>query len=183
MTGPLNVSPSTELGGAAPAPVSLVEAYLARNGMFTPGVGDPRRYDEMTGPDGGLLPGWAELAAEIDTVGNAGLAGLTRQVDRLLEDDGVTYTPVDTVSGRPEAIPASPEHWRVDPLPLVVADADWNRLEAGLIQRSTLLDAVLTDLYGPGKLIENGLLPAELVYRHPDYLRPADGITIPGSHQ
>ena len=30
---------------------SLVEAYLARSGMFTPGVGDPRRYDEMTGTE------------------------------------------------------------------------------------------------------------------------------------
>ena len=182
-TGPRSVSPSTDVTGAAPVRVSMVEAYLARNGMFTPGVRDPRRYDEMTGPDGSLLPGWAELAAEIDAVGHLGLAGLTRQVDRLLEDDGVTYTPVDAVSGRPEATPAGPEHWRVDPLPLVVADADWNRVEAGLIQRSTLLDAVLTDLYGPGNLIENGLLPAELVYRHPDYLRPAHGITIPGAHQ
>lgn len=183
VTGPLNVSSATDGTGPAPGRVSVVEAYLARIGMFTPGVGDPRRYDEMTGPDGDLLPGWVELAAEIDAAGNTGLAALTRQVDRLLEDDGVTYTPVDTVSGRPEVIPTGPEHWRVDPLPLVVADTDWNRLEAGLIQRSTLLDAVLTDLYGPAKLIENGLLPAELVYRHPDYLRPAHGITIPGAHQ
>ena len=107
-TGPRSVSPSTDVTGAAPVRVSMVEAYLARNGMFTPGVRDPRRYDEMTGPDGSLLPGWAELAAEIDAVGHLGLAGLTRQVDRLLEDDGVTYTPVDAVSGRPEATPAGP---------------------------------------------------------------------------
>ena len=79
--------------------------------------------------------------------------------------------------------PAAPERWRLDPLPLVVEDAEWTRLEAGLIQRSTLLDAVLTDLYGPDKLIENGLLPPELIYQHPDYLRPAHGITIPGAHQ
>ena len=35
----------------------------------------------------------------------------------------------------------------------------------------------------PDKLIENGLLPPELIYQHPDYLRPAHGITIPGAHQ
>ncbi len=50
----------------------MVEAYLARSGMFTPGVGDPRRYDEMTGTDGTLLPGWSELAAELDTIGGPG---------------------------------------------------------------------------------------------------------------
>ena len=43
--------------------------------MFTPGVGDPRRYDEMTGTDGGLLPGWSELAAELDAIGGPGWPG------------------------------------------------------------------------------------------------------------
>ena len=161
----------------------MIESYLARSGMFTPGVGDPRRYDEMTGADGSLLAGWSELAAELDTIGGHGLSALTGQVDRLLEDDGVTYTPVDGVAGDPEATPAAPERWRLDPLPLVVEDAEWTRLEAGLIQRSTLLDALLTDLYGGNKLVENGLLPPELVFGHPDYLRPAHGITIPGAHQ
>src|SRR6476620_9488720 len=174
--------------GAMPGPSttgrsSLVEAYLARSGMFTPGVSDPRRYDEMTGTDGSLLPGWTDLAAELDAIGGPGLHGLTGRVDRLLEDDGVTYTPVAGVAGDPDAPTAIPERWRLDPLPLVVEDAEWTRLEAGLIERSTLLDAVLTDVYGSAKLIENGLLPPELIYQHPDYLRPAYGITIPGAHQ
>ena len=179
MTGPANLPLPPPPAG----PTSVVEAYLGRSGMFTPGVEDPRRYDEMTGRDGALLPGWAELAAEIDAVGEVGLAALAGQVDRLLEDDGVTYTPVDPTGGPAESAPAGPERWRLDPLPLVVGDSDWTGLEAGLIQRSTLLDAMLTDLYGPGKLVENGLLPAELVYQYPDYLRPAHGITIPGAHQ
>ncbi len=105
-------------------------------------------------------------------------------MDRLLEDDGVTYTPVGGVSGDPDAAPAPPgarggstrcRWWSRTP--------NGPRLEAGLIQRSTLLDAVLTDLYGRNKLIENGLLPPELIFQHPDYLRPAHGITIPGAHQ
>ena len=160
----------------------LVEAYLARSGMFTPGVADPRRYDEMTGTNGSLLPVWSDLASELNAIGGAGLTGLTGRVERLLEDDGVTYTPVADQGGDSEA-PANPERWRLDPLPLVVEDAEWTRLEAGLIQRSTLLDAVLTDIYGDNKLIDNGLLPPELVFAHPDYLRPAHGITIPGAHQ
>ena len=171
----------------APAPgagrASLVDAYLARSGMFKAGVGDPRRYDEMTGTDGDLLPGWLELAATLDEIGEPGLRDLTGRVERLLEDDGVIYTPVDTVRADPAAVPANPERWRLDPLPLVVEDAEWRRLESGLIQRSTLLDAVLTDLYGQAKLVENGLLPPELLYLHRDYLRPAHGITIPGAHQ
>src|SRR5664279_6133358 len=171
------------LGGAPGERPALVDAYLARSGMFATGVGDPRRYDEMTGTGGSLLPGWSELAAALNAIGEHGLADLSGRVDRLLEDDGVTYTPVDAVVADPAAAPADPERWRLDPLPLVVEDAEWRRLEAGLIQRSTLIDAVLSDLYGDGKIIENGLLPPELVYLHRDYLRPAHGITIPGAHQ
>ena len=171
------------LGGAPGERPALVDAYLARSGMLATGVGDPRRYDEMTGTGGSLLPGWSELAAALNAIGEHGLADLSGRVDRLLEDDGVTYTPVDAVVADPAAAPADPERWRLDPLPLVVEDAEWRRLEAGLIQRSTLMDAVLTDLYGDGKIIENGLLPPELVYLHRDYLRPTHGITIPGAHQ
>ena len=72
MTGPANLPLPPPPAG----PTSVVEAYLGRSGMFTPGVEDPRRYDEMTGRDGALLPGWAELAAEIDAVGEVGLAAL-----------------------------------------------------------------------------------------------------------
>ena len=176
--------PTGQLLGSAPGgQPALVEAYLARSGMFATGVGDPRRYDEMTGTDGSLLPGWSELAAALNAIGEHGLADLSGRVDRMLEDDGVTYTPVDAVVADPAAAPADPERWRLDPLPLVVEDAEWRRLEAGLIQRSTLMDAVLADLYGDGKIIENGLLPPQLVYLHRDYLRPAHGITIPGAHQ
>ena len=32
----------------------------------------PRRYDEMTGTNGSLLPGWSELAAELDAIGGPG---------------------------------------------------------------------------------------------------------------
>ena len=169
------------LVGQAGGRPSLVDAYLARSGMLT--STDHGRYDEMTGSNGTLLPGWSELAAELDAIGRDGLSKLAGQVHRMLEDDGVTYTPVEGVAGDPDAATATPERWRLDPLPLVVEDAEWTRLEAALVQRSTLLDAVLTDVYGENKLIENGLLPPELIYQHPDYLRPAHGITIPGAHQ
>ena len=65
--------------------------------------------------------------------------------------------------------------------PLVVSDAEWRRLEAGLIQRSTLMDAVLTDLYGRA-MITDGLLPPELVYLHPATSGPRTASSA-GRHQ
>ena len=166
--------------GAAPDGVSLVSAYLARTGTLPDSDVRHRGWDEMTGADGALLAGWSELAAELDSLGAPGLTTLSGRVERLLEDDGVTYTPV---TGDRDAPPAASEPWRLDPLPIVLQEPEWARLEAGLIQRSTLLDHVLTDLYGPGQLVGSGLLPPELVFQHLNYLRPAHGIRLPGAHQ
>lgn len=68
-------------------------------------------------------------------------------------------------------------------MPLLVEPADWTGLEAGLLQRSTLLDALLTDPYSAGDVIAGGLVPPELVFEHEHDLRQAHGITIPGAHQ
>ncbi|WP_459988998.1 circularly permuted type 2 ATP-grasp protein, partial [Mycobacterium avium] len=73
--------------------------------------------------------------------------------------------------------------WQLDTLPIVLSAADWEPLEAGLLQRSRVLDAVLADLYGPRSLLTEGVLPPELLFGHPGYLRAANGIEIPGRHQ
>ncbi|TKV60380.1 hypothetical protein FDO65_01285 [Nakamurella flava] len=161
----------------------LVARYLSRPGA-TAATADAapaaRRFQEMTGTSGELRPGWVDLARLLDVLGPSGLAELDLSVERLLEDDGVVYTPI---AGTYDGGPTAPERWRLDPLPLVVEDAEWQQLEAGLIQRSVLLDAVMTDLYGPQALLDLGLLPPELVFGHSGYLRAAAGIRNPGAHQ
>ncbi len=166
--------------GLRTAAGSMVERYLGRAATCPPaGTPAPRRYDEMTGTSGTLLPGWAEIADPLDAIGGDGLSGLAGLVDRLLEDDGVTYTPVS--AGQKMA--AQPQRWELDPVPLLVDAADWSDLEAGLVQRSQLLDAVLTDVYSARRVLTSGLLPPELIFEHDHYLRQAHGITIPGAHQ
>nr|WP_081635730.1 circularly permuted type 2 ATP-grasp protein [Nocardia sp. BMG111209] len=86
----------------------------------------------------------------------------------------------DTASGPG---PAAPVPWRLDPIPLLVSADDWARLEAGLAQRSRVLDAVLADVYGPRRLLADGVLPPEIVFGSTGYIRAAHGITLPGRHQ
>src|ERR1700712_3243415 len=147
---------------------SMVERYLRRSAMFPASGGQQvRRYDELTGAGGTLLPGWAEIAGAMDSIGRVELAGLTSLVDRLLEDDGVTYTPVNAG----QKAEAQPQRRKLDPVPLLIDAPDWTRLEAGLVQRSQLLDAVLTDIYSARRVLTSGLLPPELIFEHDHYLR------------
>jgi uncharacterized circularly permuted ATP-grasp superfamily protein/uncharacterized alpha-E superfamily protein len=153
--------------------------------LRTPGLAGPViGYDEFVDEAGNVRPAWTELA---DAVGERGWAGLNRlrsAVRQLVDNDDITYTGIDPgagpVAGSREV---EPRPWRLDALPLLVSAADWEVLEAGLVQRSRVLNAVLADLYGSRRSLTDGVLPPELLFAHPGYVRAATGIEVPGNHQ
>ena len=61
--------------------------------------------------------------------------------DRYLRDSGVFYRVYEDPAGveRP---------WPLSHIPLLIEPSEWRQLEAGLIQRAELLEAVLADVYG-----------------------------------
>lgn len=150
-------------------------------------------FDESRAPDGSARPGWEELTTAIAGFDQGRLDLATSEVDRLLADDGVTYT-VKAPEARPRAWrprqrhrdddePAETLPWQLDPLPLVVDGREWRALERGLVQRAELLDAVLADLHGEQTLLSRGLLPPEVVFGHPDYLRATVGTRAADRHR
>lgn len=163
----------------------LLDGYRtarAQKPLFDLRGGPAAGYDEFVGTDGKVRPAWTELADAVAERGRAGLDRLRSVVHSLIDHDGITYTGVDPARDEHSAHGLEPGPWRLDTLPLVVSAEDWGVLEAGLVQRSRLLNAVLADLYGARGLLTAGVLPAELVFAHPGYVRPANGITVPG-HQ
>ncbi|WP_454050685.1 circularly permuted type 2 ATP-grasp protein [Cellulomonas sp. Marseille-Q8402] len=108
------------------------------------------------------------------------LTAVREAADRLLADHGVTYGAPAQGGDGSDADAAGP--WRLDPVPVVLDEADWTPLDAALTQRAELLDAVLADLYGPRLLLRDDVLPPELVLAHPGFLRAVDGLHLPGGH-
>ncbi|MEE9244128.1 MAG: circularly permuted type 2 ATP-grasp protein [Mycobacterium sp.] len=142
-------------------------------------------YDEFVDEAGDVRPAWQELADGVRDRGRDGLDGLRAVVRGLIDDDGITYIQVDDSGAAITNADGTtvPGPWQLDAIPLVISAVDWDTLEAGLVQRSRLLDAVLTDLYGERRLITGGLLPPQLLFAHPGYVRAARGIEVPGRHQ
>ena len=136
-------------------------------------------FDEFAAPDGTLRQGWSTLAEGLDQFAEVDLLRAQREVERLLEDDNVTYTPnpaaaisiADETDGRVPVI-TEPQPWKLDPLPLILDDREWSRLEAALVQRAELLDAIMADLYGARSLLASGTLPPSAIFDHDEYLRP-----------
>ncbi|RAV15666.1 hypothetical protein DQP55_05780 [Mycolicibacterium sp. GF69] len=180
---------------ALPAPHSpdhLLDRYRTariQQALFDVRPGAGSGYDEFVDAAGAVRPAWQELADCIAERGRTGLEQLRAVVGSLVDNDGITYVQVDghgSVVGQPDTNghePADSGPWHLDALPLVVSADDWHTLESGLLQRSRLLDAILTDLYGPQVSVTSGVLPAQLVFAHPGYVRAARGIAVPGRHQ
>ena len=130
--------------------------------------GSAQRYDELLERDGSIRAHWRPL---IEHLSKGGADTVRRCVDmtrRLIIENGVTYNVYADPQGRDRP-------WQLDPLPLLIDHREWRELEAGLKQRAQLLNALLADLYGPQKLIADGVVPAELAFGHPNFLWAAHG--------
>jgi uncharacterized circularly permuted ATP-grasp superfamily protein/uncharacterized alpha-E superfamily protein len=129
-------------------------------------------YDEMLDAARGVRPAWQPFVASLAEIDRATLAGRWEQARRIIRENGVTYN----VHGDPEGLSRP---WELDPLPMIMSAQEWSRLAAGMAQRATLLNLVLQDLYGPQRLLSEGLLPPELVFLNPGFLRPCHELPVP----
>lgn len=136
----------------------------------------PGIYDEMKTADGEIRPHWQGLAGALSALSPADLDARWRRVERILYENGLTHNIYDEGD-------AARRPWRLDALPLLVSSDDWRRLEAGLVQRARLLDAVLADCYGEQRLMLDGGLPAPLVLGNPQFLRPLHGVPVSGNRR
>jgi uncharacterized circularly permuted ATP-grasp superfamily protein/uncharacterized alpha-E superfamily protein len=146
------VAPPRQRWAYAPVAGSWDEAFLS-SGM-------PRQH-------------WRALAVSI---GRMGLDQLTRRWQtgqQLIQANGVTYNVYGDPRGRERP-------WLLDPIPLVLGESEWASIEAAIIQRATLLNDLLVDLYGERKLIHGRHLPPALLFANPNFLRPCFGIQPPG---
>jgi uncharacterized circularly permuted ATP-grasp superfamily protein/uncharacterized alpha-E superfamily protein len=127
-------------------------------------------YDEVRAPDGRTRSHWRTLERSLLSADPVALVRAQDRVRRLRRYQGTT--PV-APAFRPDSMGA------LDPIPHVLPTAEWAHLEAGLRQRAHLLDRLLADCYGPRAAVEQGLLPAGLLYSHEGFLRCCAGITPP----
>jgi len=134
---------------------------------------EQRRYDELRDADGEVRTAWKPLAEAVAKMSPAEYAHRHDAAQRMLSDNGVTYNVYDEKEGQSR-------RWRLDILPFVIAPEEWAKIEAGVIQRARLANALAADIYGPQRLITEGYLPPHIVYGHPQFLRPLVGFEPPG---
>lgn len=132
-------------------------------------------YDEAFLTPGTPRPHWQYAVQMLENLGGEELTLRWEQARRLMHDNGITYNAYSDPQGvqRP---------WELDAVPFLIPPEEWRQLEAGLVQRVQVLNTLLADVYGPQSLLHNGLLPAELVFAHPGFLRPCHSLPVPQQH-
>jgi uncharacterized circularly permuted ATP-grasp superfamily protein/uncharacterized alpha-E superfamily protein len=148
-----------------PAPPGIVADYRLRPGI----------PDEMIDPSGKLRPGWAELMSAFDRLGPTELAERFERADQYLRDAGVFYRKYDGAEGKER-------DWPLAHVPLLIGEDDWHQISTGLTQRADLLETVIADIYGDNTLVQQGLLPPELIARNAEFLRPLVGVRPASGH-
>ena len=136
---------------------------------------DPKR-DEAFTENGEVKPHWEHLLNSLHAMGTASFNDRITKVQRILRDDGATYN----IYNRAQ----EPAHtWGLDLVPSLISSEEWAGIEAGLLERAELFNLLLKDLYGPRDLIRTGVIPPEALFCHQGFLRPCQGIQIPGEHE
>ena len=90
---------------------------------------------------------------------------------RHIRDTGVSYRIYGEENER---------SWPLNPLPLLLSEAEWSQIAAGVEQRANLMEALLRDFYGPATLVSDGAIPAAALTGSGEFLRPMRGIEPPG---
>ncbi|HTI51528.1 MAG TPA: circularly permuted type 2 ATP-grasp protein, partial [Planctomycetaceae bacterium] len=137
---------------------------------YAPRVETP---DELFDSAGGVRPHWELFLGSLRELGLAELTRRWNEAKHLIHENGVTYN----VYGDPRGMNRP---WQLDPIPQLIDSADAELLERGLIQRGRLLEALMRDLYGPQESLALGLVPRQLVYHNPAFLRSCHNIRVPG---
>ena len=86
---------------------------------------------------------------------------------------GITFTVYHNNVGAERTMP-------FDFVPIIIPPKDWDIIEKGMVQRSEALNCFLQDVYNDQKIIEDGIIPRNLVEENPYYYaKQIKGIKIP----
>lgn len=134
------------------------------NELFKSYSPDPHFSDELLNAHGEIAAHWKLFFENYRQLSAEERTERADDMQRLLNENGVTYNIYNDPEGalRP---------WKLDTIPAIISEIEWQKISAGLEQRALLMQRILQDIYGEQRLIKDKIIPAEIIYRHTGFLR------------
>jgi len=130
-------------------------------------------YDELFSPAGAPRDHYQRLYDRLLELPVDELHSRQRAADLAFLNQGITFT----VYGRDEG---TEKIFPYDLLPRLLTSAEWDKIERGLTQRVTALNLFLHDIYHEERILNEGVVPRELVYSCRHFARAMRGVDVPG---
>ena len=137
------------------------------NGYQTDGF-----FDELFESDSTPHPYVAPLIDFINTLPPKDLRRSQKAAEAALYQLGITFNVYGSRKAEEKIFP-------FDLLPRIIPGDDWDRLEKGLKQRIKALNLFLDDIYNDQKILNDGVVPKELVLSSPSYVKECLGLKPP----
>ena len=99
------------------------------------------RYDELFESAEAPRAHWRPVIEQLATLPAEHLRERQHAVLSQVRENGVTYN----VYADPQG---ADRPWELDLLPMIIPQQEWSAIEAAIVQRATLLNRVLLDIYG-----------------------------------
>jgi carboxylate-amine ligase len=147
--------PDTEHAQTVPSTPTLLVGYY-------PDAGERAAFDEAVSEGGTVLPQYGWMFRALDRLGPRGMVAAESALHAEQRSRGVTFR-----VGHGDTDRLFP----LDLVPRIVTAEDWAGLTAGLAQRVRALEAFLRDVYGNREIVNDGVVPAQVVADAPGWSR------------
>ena len=129
-------------------------------------------HDEMFEAPGAVRSHCAPLYEKLHSLAGSDVLRRQQAAEKALLSLGITFSVYKDGQGTDRVFP-------FDIIPRIIDAAEWEHVERGLKQRIQALNLFLTDLYGEGKILKDGIVPRDIVEGSRGFLKEMRGILPP----
>jgi len=129
-------------------------------------------WDELLDGDGKPRRCAQALTDFVASLGSEGQIERRAAADRAIRQMGITFT-VYSDEGNID------REWPFDIIPRVIDGREWRQVERGLTQRLEALNLFIDDLYNEQQVLEDGIVPRELIESSKNFLPQCRGVRPP----
>ena len=129
-------------------------------------------FDEVFAREGEVRPHYGSVVGSVGTLDSRAFARKQQSADVAFLKQGVTFTVYGDDQGTERIFP-------FDLMPRIIPRKEWEHVEAGLIQRITALNLFLNDIYHGQQILNDKVVPREVVESASHFRPEFRGINVP----
>jgi len=129
-------------------------------------------FDEMFGANGKVRHGYVPFRKRVEQLTSQDMTSRQQAADKALMSMGITFNVYSEGEGTERIMP-------IDIIPRIIEAAEWDQMEKGLIQRIKALNMFIHDIYNDQRVLNDGVVPRELIESSKCFLQPCLGVRPP----